>query len=69
MPKYLCKVSQHKGQYRLTIPKALVASMGWEDVKYLLLKEASESAVWMRRFVDGQTLRESEPENLNGSGR
>jgi len=57
------------GQFRLTIPKALVKSMGWEDVRYLLLKEASESAVWMRRFVDGQTLKGDSPEDRTGPDR
>ena len=55
------------GQFRLTIPKALVASMGWEDVKYMLIKEASESAVWMRRFVDGESLKGDSPEDRSGS--
>lgn len=67
MPKYFCKVSQHKGQYRLTIPKALIASMGWEDVKYMLIKEASESAVWMRRFVDGESLKGDDAADSAGS--
>ena len=66
MAKHFCKITQHAGQYRLTIPKALVASMGWEDIKYMILKPASESAVWMRRFVDGESLKNDSPEDRPG---
>ena len=67
MPKYICKVSHHMGQFRLTIPKALVASMGWEDVKYMLIKEVSMSAVMMRRFVDGESLKSNHADDPAGS--
>lgn len=57
MPRYICKVSQFQDQCRITIPKALVKEMSWEDVTILELRPLSLNYVSMRRFVNGESLR------------
>lgn len=67
MPKYLCKVSHHMGQFRITVPKLLVESMGWGDVEYVVLKHFHMDSFIARRFVDGESLKSDDPEDRPGS--
>jgi len=57
MPKYFSKLSKFGGQFRLTIPRALVAEMGWEDVEFVIIKEYPPGVMLVRRFIDGESLR------------
>ena len=57
MPKHFTKLSKFGGQYRLTIPKALIIELGWEDVEFVIMEHASPKAFYVRRFIDVESLR------------
>jgi bifunctional DNA-binding transcriptional regulator/antitoxin component of YhaV-PrlF toxin-antitoxin module len=57
MPKYICKVNRFKDQFRVTIPRALVKEMGWEDVQVLILGRNCIDYVLMGRYLGGKSLR------------
>ena len=57
MPKHLTKLSKFGGQFRITIPRALIVEMGWQDVEFVIMQSASPKAFYVRRFIDGETLR------------
>lgn len=57
MPKHFTKLSKFGGQYRLTIPKALIEEMKWQDVEFVIMELASPKAFYVRRFIDGESLR------------
>lgn len=59
MPKWIIKVSHHAGQCRVTIPKALVKECLWEDVKHVILTRSGYEVIKIRRFVDGESLKDS----------
>lgn len=67
MAKWLCTVTHStSGQARITLPGALVCKRKWHDAKILLLEE-SKSGVTMRRFLDGESLKNEDPRNQSGS--
>jgi len=57
MPKYFTKLSKSGGQFRLTIPKALIEVLDWEGVEFVILEDHSPGVVLIRRFIDGESLR------------
>lgn len=67
MPKYICKVSRHMGQFRITIPKALVSSVQWGDVDYVIIKEFTLDALTVRRFDDGESLKSNHADDRTRS--
>lgn len=54
--KYLVKLSKFGGQYRVTLPVRLVEGLKWYDVEFLLLDDRGQETVYMRRFIDGESL-------------
>lgn len=57
MPKHFTKLSKFGGQYRLTIPKALIEEMKWQDVEFVILEDICLGYIRIRRFIDGESLR------------
>lgn len=66
MAKYFCKVNKAKEQFRVTVPKALIKSLGWGDVEYVILERLPLSKVLMRRFIDGKDLKNNRKTNPLG---
>jgi len=67
MPKHLARLSKFGGQHRLTIPKLLVEELGWHDVEYVVLSKVSKDLVYIRRFIDGESLGAHRKEDRPGS--
>jgi len=67
MPKYICKVSHHHGQFRITIPKLLVEEVGWEDVEFIIPERLGQDEIWIRRFVNGESLKSNHSNDSAGS--
>lgn len=59
MPKYLTKISKFGGQYRITIPKALVEELNWHDVDFVIMEHICYEFIRIRRFIDGESLKAS----------
>lgn len=57
MAKYFCKVNKAKEQFRVTVPKALIKSLGWGDVEYVILERKPLGQILIRRFIDGKDLK------------
>jgi len=56
MPKFLVKLSRFGGQYRVTLPKALVGLAKWEDVEFVIMDLKFPNEIQMRRFIDAESL-------------
>lgn len=56
MPKHLTKLSKFGGQFRLTIPRALIEEMKWFDVEFVIMQPAGLNHITVRRFIDGKSL-------------
>lgn len=56
MPKYLTKLSKFGGQFRMTIPKDLVAWVAWRDVEYVILDPQEDNSIVIREFIDAESL-------------
>jgi len=41
----------------LTIPKALIDEMTWQDVEFVIMTNLGDGTVRIRRFIDGESLR------------
>jgi len=57
MPKYFTKLSKSGGQNRLTIPKALIEELSWQDVEFVIMDNIGGGTLRIRRFIDGESLR------------
>lgn len=57
MPKHLVKLSKFGGQYRLTIPRAMIEEIEWQDVEYVTLESIMGKGIRIWRFLDGQSLK------------
>lgn len=55
--KWVCKVSHHGPQFRITIPRKLVESLGWDDANWVILCEESPGSVTIRRFIVEKALK------------
>jgi len=55
--KHLVKANWNSGQLRVTIPKALVESLGWGDVEYFILFELQSGSLEVVRFIDAESLK------------
>ena len=66
MATWLCRVSGQPGQFRLTVPKGLVAEMDWYDVKCVLMKKAPDGVIKIRRFIDGESLKDEGSGDIAG---
>ena len=66
MAKYFCKVNDVRGQFRITVPKALVFSLGWEGVEFVILERVPFSRILVRKFVDGKDLKSDGQANSPG---
>jgi len=55
--KHLIKANWNSGQLRVTIPKSVVESLGWDGVEYLLLFELDSGSLEVMRFINGQSLK------------
>jgi len=50
-------VQKGAGAFRVSIPMKLVLSKRWGDVKYVLVEDAREDYIIIRRFVDEKALK------------
>ena len=55
--KHLVKVSWHKNQCRVTLPKSLVDEMQWRKVDYVIIEGIRPDGILVRRFVDVESLK------------
>ena len=67
--KYFCKVNYTRGQFRVTVPKAVIKALGWGDVEYVILERKPLGRILMRRFVDGKDLKNNRKTNPPGPNR
>ena len=67
MPKHLTKISKFGGQYRLTIPKALIDEIKWQGVEYVFLERLAKDDIMIRRFIDGESLGIERKKRRDGS--
>ena len=67
MPKHLTKVSKFGGQYRLTIPKALINEMEWQDVEFVIMEDEGGGLMSVRRFMDEESLGVKRKKHSTGS--
>ena len=68
MPKYFCKVARTNTQLRISIPKALVKELGWEDIAFAILEKTEAGNMRVSKFVDRAslgTVSKEGPGNLN----
>ena len=59
MPRFIVKVEKHGSQVRVTIPRMLVASLGFEAVAYALCRVVDGKSVIITPFIDEGMLREA----------
>jgi len=57
MAKHLVTVCPGGGQMRVTIPKSLLRELDWKDVRHVLLEGNQDGTLTVRRFVDGESLK------------
>ena len=57
------------GQFRVTVPKLMVESIGWKDVDHVILTPLHTGVIQMRRFIDGESLKNDDSEDRPGSDR
>jgi len=43
---------------RVTIPKLLLRELNWKDVRHVLLEGNQDGTLTVRRFVDGESLKD-----------
>ena len=58
MPKWICKVTRSGAQHRLTLPRGLLKDMRWDDVRVVTLQTKGETGILIRRFIDGESLKD-----------
>jgi len=58
MEKFIRTVQKESGSFRLVIPRKIVLSKRWGDVKYVLVEDGGLDTIIIRRFVDGKSLKE-----------
>ena len=56
MAKYLAKLSKFGGQFRLTLPRDLIAWVAWRDVEYVILDPQDDNSIIIREFIDAESL-------------
>jgi len=57
MEKFIRSVRKDKGAFRVSIPRKLVLSKCWGDVKYVLIEDAGTDKIIIRRLIDGKSLK------------
>ncbi len=57
---WICKVSDHGGQRRITLPKGFIKKCGLEDAEYIGIDDRDPKRIIIRRLVYGK---ESEAED------
>ncbi len=67
MPKWICKVSKCKHQYRITIPYGLVEFRAWFDARYVILEDDGKNPVTIKEFIHGESLKNGNETNQTGS--
>lgn len=67
MAKHLAKLSKFGGQYRVTIPRKVIDGLGWQDVEFIVLEDLRSGAIYIRRFIDGESLKASDEVDPGGS--
>ena len=55
--KHIVKITKVSGNFRINIPKKLVAYKGWGNLRYLLLNDWPENEIIIERMLD-ETLKE-----------
>ena len=60
MAKHIITVAQSGGAYRIVIPKSVVLAKRWADAKYILLEDHHQDKLVLRRFVDGESLKDKD---------
>lgn len=65
--KHLVKLSKFGGQFRISLPKQLVEDLSWKDVDFVILEDFKAGFLWVRRFIDGESLRGPSEVHRNGS--
>ena len=53
----MVRVRPGGGQVRVTIPKLLLQELNWKDVRHVLLEGNQDGTLTVRRFVDGESLK------------
>jgi len=56
MEKFIRSIRKDKGAFRVSIPRKLVLSKCWGDVKYVLIEDDGPDKIIIRRFMDGKSL-------------
>ena len=56
MEKFVRKVSKGPGHFQVAIPRKMVLSKCWGDVKYVLIEDDGPDKIIIRRFMDGKSL-------------
>ena len=67
MAKWVAKLSWSLGQCRLTIPKGLIKDRDWPDVKFVILEPQGGEEIRIRRFIDGESLKNEDSGNKPGA--
>jgi len=67
MAKYLTKLSKFGGQYRVTIPKGLIAETGWGEVEFIILEKMGHDEIRLRRWIDAKSLKSEAAGDKAGS--
>jgi len=52
MPKFIVRVEKHGSQVRVTIPRMLVATLGFEAVAYALCRVVDGKSLIITPFID-----------------
>lgn len=67
MAKFLAKLSEFGGQHRVTLPKGLIDECGWKGVEYVILERIGFDEIRLRRFIDGESLKNDDKADRPGS--
>ena len=60
MAKHIIAVAGNGGIFRIVIPKSVVLAKRWADAKYILLEDQHPDKLVLRRFVDGESLKDKD---------
>ena len=60
MAKHIIRVGHIDTCFRIVIPRAVISARRWEDVDYLLVDDRDPNKLVLRRFLDGESLRDDD---------
>ena len=64
---YHVRLTKHTGQYRVTIPRELIKSLGYEDVEFVELKDLGCTGILLREYYGKRQGKRDIPKDKYGS--